>query len=74
MCNQLSQFAIEKYVHLKGFLDIDNCKELTAELKQLVSKQGPHERRSILQKNLLSQSLFSRVAMEPFQVDYLLWL
>lgn len=39
MCNQLSQFAIEKYVHLKGFLDIDNCKELTAELKQLVSKQ-----------------------------------
>jgi len=39
MCNQLSQFTIEKYVHLKGFLDIDNCKELTAELKQLVAQQ-----------------------------------
>jgi predicted 2-oxoglutarate/Fe(II)-dependent dioxygenase YbiX len=39
MCNQLSQFSIEKYVHLKGFLDIENCKELTAELKRLVSQQ-----------------------------------
>ena len=39
MCNQLSQFTIEKYVHLKGFLDIDNCKELTAELKRLVAQQ-----------------------------------
>jgi len=39
MCNQLSQFTIEKYVHLKGFLDIENCKELTAELKRLVDRQ-----------------------------------
>ena len=39
MCNQLSQFAIEKYVHLKEFLDIENCKELTVELKRLVSEQ-----------------------------------
>jgi predicted 2-oxoglutarate/Fe(II)-dependent dioxygenase YbiX len=39
MCNQLSQFTIEKYVHLKGFLDIENCKELTAELKRLVDQQ-----------------------------------
>ena len=36
MCNQLSQFTIEKYVHLKGFLDVENCNELTAELKRLV--------------------------------------
>lgn len=36
MCNQLSQFAIEKYVHLENFLDVGNCKELTAELKRLV--------------------------------------
>jgi predicted 2-oxoglutarate/Fe(II)-dependent dioxygenase YbiX len=39
MCNQLSQFTIEKYVHLKGFLDIENCKELTVELKRLVEQQ-----------------------------------
>jgi predicted 2-oxoglutarate/Fe(II)-dependent dioxygenase YbiX len=39
MCNQLSQLTIEKYVHLKGFLDIENCKELTAELKRLVDQQ-----------------------------------
>jgi predicted 2-oxoglutarate/Fe(II)-dependent dioxygenase YbiX len=36
MCNQLSQFTIEKYVHLKGFLDINNCNEFTVELKRLV--------------------------------------
>jgi predicted 2-oxoglutarate/Fe(II)-dependent dioxygenase YbiX len=39
MCNQLSQFSIEKYVHLKSFLDVKNCKELTAELKRLVDQQ-----------------------------------
>ena len=40
MCDQLSQFAVDKYLHLKGFLDTDNCRELTDELKKLVeSKQ-----------------------------------
>ena len=39
MCNQLSQFSVEKYVHLKEFLDVDNCKELTIELRRLVDKQ-----------------------------------
>lgn len=36
MCNQVSQFAIEKYVHLEGFLDVRSCNELTKELKRLV--------------------------------------
>lgn len=40
MCNQLSQFAVEKYVHLNGFLNKENCKELTAELKRLVAEQA----------------------------------
>jgi len=40
MCNQLSQFAIDKYVHLKGFLDIGNCKDLTNELKKLVEARA----------------------------------
>jgi predicted 2-oxoglutarate/Fe(II)-dependent dioxygenase YbiX len=40
MCNQLAQFSIEKYVHLKGFLDIGNCNELTAELKRLVDAKA----------------------------------
>lgn len=40
MCNQLSQFTIEKYVHLKGFLDIENCKEFTTELKRLADQQA----------------------------------
>lgn len=40
MCNQLSQFTVEKYVHLKGFLDVQNCHELTAELNRLVSQKA----------------------------------
>jgi alkylated DNA repair dioxygenase AlkB len=39
MCDQLNQFVVEKYVHLKGFLDKDNCRELTNELKRLVAAQ-----------------------------------
>ena len=40
MCNQLPQFAIEKYIHLEGFLDAQNCKELTAELMRLVAEKS----------------------------------
>ena len=36
MCDQLSQFVVEKYVHLKDFLAKESCAELTAELKRLV--------------------------------------
>jgi predicted 2-oxoglutarate/Fe(II)-dependent dioxygenase YbiX len=39
MCDQLSQFVVEKYVHLKDFLDKDNCRDLTTELKRLVAEQ-----------------------------------
>ena len=39
MCDQLNQFVVEKYVHLKDFLDKDNCRELTNELKRLVAEQ-----------------------------------
>ena len=37
MCDALSQFAVQKYVHLPDFLDKENCAELTAELKKLVA-------------------------------------
>ena len=39
MCDQLSQFAVQKYVHLKDFLAKESCVELTAELKRLVAEQ-----------------------------------
>lgn len=38
MCDQLSTFAVNKYVHLKEFLDLENCAQLTAELKKLVEE------------------------------------
>ena len=44
MCDALSQFAVQKYVHLPDFLDKDNCAQLTAELKKLVAqKQTKHD-------------------------------
>ncbi len=39
MCDALSQFAVQKYVHLPEFLDKDNCAQLTAELKKLVAQK-----------------------------------
>jgi predicted 2-oxoglutarate/Fe(II)-dependent dioxygenase YbiX len=38
MCDQLSAFKVDKYVHLKEFLDLESCEQLTAELKKLVEK------------------------------------
>ena len=39
MCDALSQFTVQKYVHLPDFLDKDNCAQLTAELKKLVAQK-----------------------------------
>jgi hypothetical protein len=39
MCDALSQFAVQKYVHLPDFLDKENCAQLTAELKRLVAQK-----------------------------------
>ena len=36
MCDQLSQFAVEKYVHLKDFLAKESCAQLAEEMKRLV--------------------------------------
>ena len=40
MCDALSQFAVQKYVHLPEFLDKDNCAQLTEELKKLVAQKA----------------------------------
>lgn len=40
MYNPQFQFAQEKYVHLKNFLDVNNCNELTTELKKLVDNKA----------------------------------
>jgi len=38
MCEAMNLFAAQGYTHLSEFLDTDNCKELTNELKKLVSE------------------------------------
>lgn len=36
MCESMTQLQMQGYSHLSGFLDKDNCAELTAELKKIV--------------------------------------
>lgn len=43
MCEPRSEFELQGYTHLKGFLDTDNCKELAAELKKLVDGGKTHK-------------------------------
>lgn len=65
MCDHLSQFAVEKYMHLKNFLDINNCKELTAELKRLVDAK-------ITTKDVqcpTSEAIYGAVAFEKLLED-----
>jgi predicted 2-oxoglutarate/Fe(II)-dependent dioxygenase YbiX len=38
MCEQMNSLTAQGYVHLQGFLDKENCAQLTSELKSLVSK------------------------------------
>ena len=38
MCEALSQFVAQKYVHLPEFLDKENCAELVSELRKLVEQ------------------------------------
>jgi len=38
MCQSMTQFEVNKYVHLKEFLDKENCAELVTELRRLVEE------------------------------------
>jgi len=67
MCNQLSQFAIDKYVHLKGFLDIGNCNELTAELKRLVDAKATHKD----EQCPISEAIHGAMVFDKLLVDLL---
>jgi predicted 2-oxoglutarate/Fe(II)-dependent dioxygenase YbiX len=39
MCDQLSQFVVEKYLHLENFLDKNDCLLFTSNLKKLVDQK-----------------------------------
>jgi len=40
VCNQLPQLSIDKYTHVKRFIDVNKCQHLTSELVRLASKQA----------------------------------
>jgi predicted 2-oxoglutarate/Fe(II)-dependent dioxygenase YbiX len=44
MCEQANIFNVQGYVHLKNFLDKENCVQLTAELKKLVQEGKTHNK------------------------------
>jgi predicted 2-oxoglutarate/Fe(II)-dependent dioxygenase YbiX len=67
MCNQLNRFEVEKYLHLKNFLDVKNCNELTAELKRLVEQK-------VTQKDEQCQSseaIYGAAMFEKFLLELL---
>jgi predicted 2-oxoglutarate/Fe(II)-dependent dioxygenase YbiX len=43
VCDVLSQFLVQKYVHLPEFLDKENCAQLTEELKKLVAQKQTNQ-------------------------------
>jgi predicted 2-oxoglutarate/Fe(II)-dependent dioxygenase YbiX len=43
MCQSMTQFEVNKYVHLKNFLDKDNCAELITKLRRLVEEGKTHK-------------------------------
>jgi len=43
MCQSMTQFEVNKYVHLKDFLDKDSCTELVTELRRLVEEGKTHK-------------------------------
>ena len=67
MCNQLSQFAVDKYVHLKDFLDKGNCQELTTELKRLVDEKATLRD----EQCPLSEAIHGAVVFDKLLVDLL---
>lgn len=67
MCNELSQFFVEKYVHLKGFLDIEKCNQLTKNLVELVAKQKTNEDLNCPK----SQAIYGDKEFEQLLVDML---
>lgn len=39
MCDKITEFEVNQYLHLTQFLHIDSCNQLTAELKNLVAQK-----------------------------------
>ena len=43
MCQSMTQFQVNKYVHLPDFLDKQNCEQLVAELRRLIAEGKTHK-------------------------------
>lgn len=67
MCDQITQFNVDKYVHLKNFLHKDSCAELTQVLKNLVA-----QKKTIKDpQSPLSESVHGAIAFDKLLVDLL---
>lgn len=65
MCDQLSQFVVEKYVHLKGFLAEESCAELTTEMKRLVdAKQTTKDEQCPISEAIHGSAVFDKILVD----------
>jgi predicted 2-oxoglutarate/Fe(II)-dependent dioxygenase YbiX len=67
MCDKISQFNANKYVHLKEFLHKDSCAELTQELKKLVAQKQTRKDGQCP----LSEAIHGAMAFDKLLVDLL---
>jgi len=67
MCDKISQFNVNKYVHLKDFLHKDSCAELTAALKDLVAQKQTRKD----EQCPLSEAIHGAMTFDKLLVDLL---
>lgn len=58
------QFEKKRYVHLKGFLDSDNCKELTSELKKETQSRGLNDKQCPKSKSIRDSVVFDKLLVD----------
>lgn len=65
MCDALSEFVVQQYVHLPEFLDKDNCAELTVELRKLIEKkQTRHDEQCPLSEAVHGAQVFDSLLVQ----------
>jgi len=65
ICDPISQFAVQKYVHLPEVLDKDNCAQLTAELKKFVTqKQTTKDKQCPKSESIIDTQVFDSLLVQ----------
>jgi predicted 2-oxoglutarate/Fe(II)-dependent dioxygenase YbiX len=62
--NTIQEFESKRYVYLKGFLDKENCKQLTQELKKDIESRGWHDNQCPTSKSIRDSMTFDKLLVD----------